>query len=335
MSKAAELAALIGSQTALSNRNKIINGNFQIWQRGTSQTSVGYGSADRWYYNPSGATGTASRQSFTDGQTAVPGNPKYYMNLDITTGNDNAGWNYRIEGTHEFANDVYTLSFWAKSDTARELKVTSQSHDLSADVFFNNTTSPTTFTPTSSWQKFTFKVTHGNMNTLGSFASGDYTRLQIFQEDTSTAAWELDLAQVQFEKGEVATPFEHRSDADELQRCQRYYHRLDSANGNGNYYRYNTQRNTSSTGTAGTYHMPVLMRVTPSVSTTGTASNYAITHVGGNTACSSTPSFGGDGAGPDLVNLEVNVASGLTSGQASQLMSNNNKTSFIGFDAEL
>ena len=40
MSKAAELAALIGSQTALSNRNLIINGAMQVAQRGTSFTST-------------------------------------------------------------------------------------------------------------------------------------------------------------------------------------------------------------------------------------------------------------------------------------------------------
>ena len=40
MSKAAELAALIGSQTALSNRNLIINGAMQVSQRGTSEASV-------------------------------------------------------------------------------------------------------------------------------------------------------------------------------------------------------------------------------------------------------------------------------------------------------
>ena len=40
MSKAAELAALIGSQTALSNRNLIINGAMQVAQRGTSATAA-------------------------------------------------------------------------------------------------------------------------------------------------------------------------------------------------------------------------------------------------------------------------------------------------------
>ena len=41
MSKAAELAALIGSQTALSNRNLVINGAMQVAQRGTSATNPG------------------------------------------------------------------------------------------------------------------------------------------------------------------------------------------------------------------------------------------------------------------------------------------------------
>ena len=48
MSKAAELAALIGSQTALSNRNLIINGAMQVAQRGTSSTTVGYQTVDRF-----------------------------------------------------------------------------------------------------------------------------------------------------------------------------------------------------------------------------------------------------------------------------------------------
>ena len=54
MSKAAELAALIGSQTALSNRNLIINGAMNVAQRGTSATvgpngtGEGYTTVDRW-----------------------------------------------------------------------------------------------------------------------------------------------------------------------------------------------------------------------------------------------------------------------------------------------
>ena len=54
MSKAAELAALIGSQTALSNRNLIINGAMQVAQRGTSVSSftggTAYRTVDRFSY---------------------------------------------------------------------------------------------------------------------------------------------------------------------------------------------------------------------------------------------------------------------------------------------
>ena len=40
MSKAAELAALIGSQSSLTNRNILVNGNMQVNQRETSKTAV-------------------------------------------------------------------------------------------------------------------------------------------------------------------------------------------------------------------------------------------------------------------------------------------------------
>jgi len=279
MSKAAELAALIGSQTALSNKNQIINGNFQVWQRGTSSSSSGYGTADRWRLNLSGGTATASQGTFTDGQTAVPGNPQFYMALNVTAGNDNLGWQYRIEDTHKFNSDVYTLSFWAKSATPRAMTVNSHTYDSSADVDDDNTVSPSTFTPTSSWQKFTFKITFSSMTNVGAFASGDYTHIGINQgSDTSTAAWKLDLAQVQFEKGEQATPFEHRSFGDELARCQRYYQFADNRIWTGDIQ--NTQDYYMS------FARPVTMRGTPTQTYTSISEN------GFNSSTIATPGAG-------------------------------------------
>ena len=43
MSKAAELAALIGSGQAQGDRNFIINGDMQVSQRATGATAVGSG----------------------------------------------------------------------------------------------------------------------------------------------------------------------------------------------------------------------------------------------------------------------------------------------------
>lgn len=95
--------------TAFTLRNKLINGNFDYWQRATSQTSSGYGSVDRWYGGHSGTTKTASRQTFTVGQTDVPNNPKYWMRHVVSSvaGSSNLCYTYQ---KHE---DV-TLSYQEK-----------------------------------------------------------------------------------------------------------------------------------------------------------------------------------------------------------------------------
>ena len=82
MSKAAELAALIGSQTALSNRNLIINGAMQHNQRGnsTGKTGSGYHACDRFKSNISGA-GTWSLSQSTTAPTGFSSSFK----LDCTT----------------------------------------------------------------------------------------------------------------------------------------------------------------------------------------------------------------------------------------------------------
>ena len=84
----------LGGETRTSwpisnSRNRIINGGFDIWQRGTSfnvGNNVGGYTADRWQLWDNGGVGSAgviSRQTFTPGQTEVAGNPKYFFRLHL------------------------------------------------------------------------------------------------------------------------------------------------------------------------------------------------------------------------------------------------------------
>jgi len=227
MSKARGLADLgnVYDDGALSNRNLIINGAMQVWQRGTSvsATSSGYSTADRWRHNASGGNLSLSRQSLTLGQADIPQQFKYYYRFDVTTGNDNAGIATRIEDV-DSVQGVHTLSFYAKgtNPNSGNVQITLAQYFGSGGSAYADQTE--TITLTSSWKRFV--ITFTPQNILGkTIGSGSYFQVYFSQpsNDTSTAAWTLDFTGVQLEVGDTATPFEHRSYGDELARCMRYY----------------------------------------------------------------------------------------------------------------
>ena len=119
-------ALTAGLAAQLRNKNHIINGNFDVWQRATSQTTSGYGSVDRWINLHLGSTKTISRQAFTLGQTAVPGEPAYYSRTGVSSF---AGvGNYviqqqKIESVRTLAGQTCTVSFWAKADASRNIAI--------------------------------------------------------------------------------------------------------------------------------------------------------------------------------------------------------------------
>jgi hypothetical protein len=215
---------------ALSNRNLIINGAMQVAQRGTSagpDSTNGYLTLDRWYVNSSGGTKTTSQETFASGQTDVPDFPKNYMRLAVTTGNNNLGVHQRVEDVTVLGSKTVTLSFWAKgTNPAGGSFVSSWIQAFgSGGSAVVETEAKSGIVLTSTWQKFTitFDVPSVSGKTIG---VGSYTWVELLRQpatDTGTAGWTADIAQVQLEVGDTATPFEHRSYGDELARCLRYY----------------------------------------------------------------------------------------------------------------
>ena len=331
MSKAAELAALIGSQTALSNRNLVINGNMEVAQRGTSHTTNGYGSLDRYPLALSGSTATMSQESFTVGQTDVPGSEKY-LKCDVTTGDNNAGVYHYIEAASVFPaiGGKVTLSYYAKGTSPTDgLQVRVAWYDGSSGA---NATAETV-TLTSSWVKYTHTFTTPDITGLSLTNASARLEISWLQKstDTGTAAWELNLAQVQLEVGEQATPFEHRSFGDELARCQRYFIKLGGGTDAGAFTRISVGQNESSTRSSGAITLPVQMRAEPSLVADGNFAVFA------NNTVTATNSITINSIGSDngTVCLLFDVASGLTVGQGCVQIGNSDTTANIQLDAEL
>jgi hypothetical protein len=267
-------------------RNRIINGNFDFWQRGTSFTASEYG-ADRWGHGRIGTTHTVTRQSFTLGQTAVPNEPTYFCRTVVTSvaGAGNISQLFqRVEDVRTFAGKQVTVSFWAKVDATKNISIELVQYfgtggSPSAEVTSIGVTKVSVGT---SWQKVTVTTTLPSISgkTLGTDGNHQ-TTLNIyfdagsdFNARTDTLGQQsgtFEIAQVQLEPGPVATPFEQRPIGTELALCQRYFcksYEIDVTPGSVSYNLGNPNSLSASSliWIACNVSFPVTMRTNPSVS---------------------------------------------------------------------
>ena len=297
MSRARDFADLAGSADAggLTGRNLIINGAMQVAQRGdtTGVTSASYGGPDRFFL---GITGHGT-YSITQSSTS----PTEFSNsfkVDCTTADSTlSAGDYvlliqRIEAQNlqpllygSSSAKKTTLSFWVRSNVTGTYALNLYVHDSGRQI-----TKTYTIDTADTWEykKITFDGdTSGSINddngagidvgwwlAAGStYTGGTQTGWNTYtgNEDSYARGHAVDLssstsnewyvAGAQWELGEQATPFEHRSFADELRRCQRYYYgistssligRLVAPDGNPNDFN-------------GSINFPVSMRTAPSL----------------------------------------------------------------------
>ena len=156
--------------------------------------------------------------------------------------------------------------------------------------------------------------------TDATFAAGHTAQI-----DAVNDYWQI--TGLQLEVGEKATPFEHRSYADELQRCQRYCFAQWNSDGT-NYYGFGNGHGNSSTNFYGFSTFPVTMRAQPSL--TATAANTFFTSF----FTPSSSSAGLDQVGKDggYVNIP---GSGGTAGKAGRWLSNGTTSAYCIWSAEL
>lgn len=211
-------------------RNKVIAGNFDFWQRGTSLSSSGY-IADRWRNTVSGSTFTTSQQSFPLGQTDVPGNPTYFHRTIVTSANSTGNYfllSQHIEGAQTFAGRVVTLSYWMRCDSPKTVAISLKQNFGSggSTAVFSNIA---LFNIGTTWQRNTAQFT---LPSISGKIFGTDPNLELqFYFDAGTSyptlcgnqSGTFDLSRVQLEEGYSASSFEDRFYGAELALCQRYF----------------------------------------------------------------------------------------------------------------
>ena len=343
------------------NRNIIINGAMQVAQRGTSSTGIGaaattYYTVDRWLIETGNSAGRFTMSQASDGPSGFANSLK----LDCTTADTSIASSeylllqYRIEGQDvqrikkgtSDAEEV-TISFYVKANAAFDFVLELYDND-------NNRTCSKLFSTTTGWNRI--ELTYP-ADTTGAFdddnnasvrlffwlhAGSDYTSgtlnssafntqnnanrapgISSFYSSTSN---EFYITGVQMEVGDTATDFEHRTFADEMQRCRRYTFVHET----GVAYAWSALSGYSNTTSNALtfYQFPVEMRASPSIAVYGDwqlADGHSVYTVTSMSAGTMSP-----------ITARVDVgASGLTIGRIAAIRNNNDSDARIVFDAEL
>ena len=240
--KIAELENLKNSllSSSFGIKNKIINGDFRIWQRGASIEAngrVNFYSVDRMFVNGYGFNGRI--EHITD-DAQFPEAVCSFTIDDIleADGTKWVGIGQIIENFHSIlSNKEITLSVWLKA-----------SANTSVNLLLGHN-NPNPINITTAWQKFSFTVTYADINSE-EHSKNFFGITQVNDSYSGT----IFLAEMQLEQGLVATPFEQRPIGLELSLCQRFFTR------------------SSAVLTTSTQHtlnrFPNTMRVIPTIKTT-------------------------------------------------------------------
>jgi len=333
---------VIPTSTQIAGKNKIINGDMGVWQRGTSfSTSLGYGSiytADRWKcFADSSIVLTTTQIAFDYSASPVAANAPisgypsdYFMRLSqsgTTGGYPNIS--QLIEDVIPYSNQPLIVSFWAKASSAvSPYCFYQQNFGTGGSTAVNNTIS--FYNLTTSWQRFTFTFTPNSVvgKTIGAGSSLQISPLS-FAAGTAMPST-IDIWGVQVEAGSTATQFTTATGTiqGELAACQRYYWQI---TGNASGITPIAAAFLSSTTTAQAYlQLPVTMRIAP----TWSYSAIADIRVTWSAGTSVTSSLNQDITTPTTQSLRINT-SGLTTGQGGYFLVDTGSSKYIAFSAEL
>lgn len=227
--------------TKKSIANDLINGDFQVWQRGVAFLGITTSefTADRWTAlctNPiDSIIVKKSTHVYTDinieaGHHDVA---PYWLAINASGLTNQINLQQKVENPVQFANNTYTVSFQAKGVDIDSSHVTIAARIIAVRAGVNLTigaysmgtvVSRPAVTGTRRKLVFTIDVPWAHLDDMGDYDES-YMELNIVMgKDTffSTSSV-FHLTEIKLERGAVATSFEGRSREEELSLCQRYY----------------------------------------------------------------------------------------------------------------
>lgn len=347
MSRQSELAELsrIYDSSALSNRNILMNGAQVISQRGTSALTASASSdtfiTDRFRIS------NYSDATFTGQQVADAPTDFEYSCKVTTTGTDTSlaagqyqrfitaieGYNMNHLNYGSSNAKTCTLTFHVKSSLTGQFYVFGFNSGANRSIVVGYTidaantwekktltiagdTSGTWLTTNGAGMYFGWSLGSGtnfHTTTTDAFQAGFYMAKsdQVNVAGTSSATWQI--TGVQLEVGDTATPFEHRSYADEWARCRRYTQVY--ANGSSGTIALGMGTGYSATQFVVYVPLDVAMRAAPSVATSGNWINY----YNGPTGNLSSVAPSADTDTEEPVNVRLFVASGASTSAGAAL----------------
>lgn len=211
-------------------RNKIINGNFDIWQRGVGAfTATGY-TADRWgLLNGAGASNSLSRVA-TGANSIYYGGAQYALSWTRSVAGTNASrLVQKIEDVWTLAGKRLTISFWAASGVPTEIEAAFTQFFGTGGTPSASVTVPTQqFSLTGSPKKFTatFDVPSIAGKTLGTTDDDCLWFVLRRPHDSQNPTALVNITHVSVVEGDATAeedPFSPRHPQQELALCQRYY----------------------------------------------------------------------------------------------------------------
>ena len=222
--------SFITGANKVRQENLLINGGFDIWQRGAGPFTLdNVYTSDRWY-SQDGSGGaparSVTREQFAVGQTDVPGNPKYFLRHDQTAAatDGKASLQQFIEGVETLAGKTAYYSFFVRGSVADSLDIIFRQNFGSggapsaavAKFAKSNVVYGT------DWAEIRGSIDLASIagKTLGTDGNDN---LEFEVRLDSTGVHQVDFANMRLQSEPITTEFERRSLADELALCQRYF----------------------------------------------------------------------------------------------------------------